>query len=983
MDLCGRPTRRWLAVVLAIVTAVALLSAYLFRQHAQSENMPASPKLDAPPRNLGRSSDLLLPSRLSVSEYESKLFDFLNQRGYVKLGWLPDKGVRDTGPFIAGRYYGTHPAVRVYYSPGVIRWLMNGRIGAIPDGEMIVKEQYAAPAIKHRGKTEKELWESLESWTVMVKDSSGSHDGWFWSNPAKGQCAVDNHQYPFAHPLSGFGHYCIRCHAATQSPGTEPGSAANEFTFASLRNVAGFPGEPLQFRVDDSWRLEKAIQKPGGSAADSLHVSHPSCARSTPADPPTRNANQRFLSFFDSIRAGRQSDVSHLPPVTHDWVVSNRERSAEFLTSNQCMNCHAGLVAPFGPTMLVPTGANADYGASVRDVSPHGEWRWTPMGLAGRDPIFYAQIESELAVLRQEFRLDPTLARELTESLTDTCLRCHGAMGKRQLDIDRPGAKLSLDHVLAVAGPSEHPGSGSSRYGALARDGVGCMVCHRMQPRVQPANDRRPYLQYFLETSITGNFHLGGKGELYGPFKDDDIAPYAMEHATGLKPKHGSFLKSSQLCGTCHTVALPSIDKPLTASDSEHQSDDSLKSETVPLFRKFHHHLEQATYLEWLNSEYENEINPQNPKARSCQDCHMARGLKDERHGLDIAQIQTRIAAIQDTTYPAAENLAPQDRLQVRMRNDGYRRHNFSGLNAFMLEMFNQFDDVLGVRKTDFMTGSTEDVTNAVNDMVRTARNDVAALEVTAHWHEANQLEAQVVVKNKVGHRFPSGVGFRRAFLELSVVQPATAEGSSERILWASGRTNELGVLLDADGKPLRTEFFAVDPDTGQRLYQKHHDVITSPEQVQIYETLLCNTKRDLTTSFVRGCETVKDNRLLPRGWKPQGPGPALTGSFLKATHPDPATARHPRYADGSGSDQVAYRIQLPADVAPLAVQIRAKLYYQAIPPYYLRSLFTTAPDGPATRRLHYICSHVNLKGTPIEDWKLLVAAAECDVKRR
>ena len=26
------------------------------------------------------------------------------------------------------------------------------------------------------------------------------------------------------------------------------------------------------------------------------------------------------------------------------------------------------------------------------NVSPYGEWRWSPMGLAGRDPIFFAQL---------------------------------------------------------------------------------------------------------------------------------------------------------------------------------------------------------------------------------------------------------------------------------------------------------------------------------------------------------------------------------------------------------------------------------------------------------------------------------------------------------------------------------------------------------------------------------------------------------------
>ena len=169
----------------------------------------------------------------------------------------------------------------------------------------------------------------------------------------------------------------------------------------------------------------------------------------------------------------------------------------------------------------------------------------------------------------------------------------------------------------------------------------------------------------------------------------------------------------------------------------------------------------------------------------------MSRGLKDERHGIDLPQIRTRIAAIQDTTYPEAENLAPHDRLHVRIRDEGYRRHNFSGLNVFLLEMFDQFDDVLGVRKTDFMTGSTQGIEHAIDDFVRTARDDVASLEVEADWQAPNRLTARVVVKNKVGHRFPSGVGFRRAFLELAVVQPAEAgagrSGSSGR---RAGRTS-------------------------------------------------------------------------------------------------------------------------------------------------------------------------------------------------
>lgn len=928
--------------------------------------LPRSTVVEAPAANVRPSargespSGLPLPSRVPLAEFEEKLFAFLSARRYATPGWHRDKGVRDTGPFIAGKYYGTHPAVRVYYSPGVIRWLENGRVGPIPDGEMIVKEQFAPPAARHAGKSDAELWAALQSWTVMVKDSAGSHDGWFWSNPVKGQCVADNRRYPFDYPVSGFGLYCVRCHASTHSPGAEPAAPENEFTFAALRNVEGFPGRPITFRVDDSWRAERG--KEGADAGG-----HPGCVRPRGPDLPVRRANPGFLAFFDAVRPARRSEVLCLPPVTCDTVPAGRGRSPEFVSSDQCMSCHAGLAAPFGPSLFVPFGKSADYGDPGWDVSPHGEWRWTPMGLAGRDPFFFAQIETEGRLIEREFRFDPTAARELRASLEDTCLRCHGVMGRRQLEADHPGQKFSVAHVLAA------DGSGTL-YGALARDGVSCTVCHRMRPRAQPPGDARPYLPFFLETSITGNFELAPRGELHGPFADREVTPYPMEHATGWKPRQGEYLKSSRLCGSCHTVALPSIDHPRPPGQA---ADEVTRSETVPAFRQFHHHVEQATYLEWLNSAYENESDPAKLGARTCQDCHMDRGLNDRRHGIDLAQIRGRIAAVQDPTYPDAENLADRERLDVRFRESGYRRHNFAGLNVFLMELFRQGDDVLGVRKTDFMTGSKEGLANAAADMARRAGEETADVAVTASPDGPDRLTARVTVRNKTGHRFPTGVGFRRAFLELLVVET----GAAERVVWASGRTNDLGVLLGADGRPLPTEFFGPDAKTGRPCCQPHHREITSPDQVQVYEILLQNARGEFTTSFVHGHHVVKDNRLLPRGWKPGGPGGGLAGGFLAATRPDAETARDPRYADGSGSDEVTYRIALPPGLDPGRLRVRATLYYQAAPPYFLKALFDTAPDGPATRRLHYLCSHIDLRGTAIEGWKLKVGSAEARVR--
>ena len=950
-------------------------------------------------RDLGKIAQLPRPSSMSVHAFEKLLFEFVHERRYQELGWSVDKTIRDTGPYIKGRAYGTHPAVRVYYSPEVIAWLMNQRRGMIPDGAMIIKEQYHEPAIQHVEKSEAELRATLKSWTVMVKDSQGSHDGWFWSNPYANDAnpgrrpePVDNHQYPFNHPESGFGHYCVRCHAATQSPEATDPSFNNEFTFSSLRNIKGFPGEPIIFRVDDSWRVkaEEAVAaaeeidpdneaKLEASLVSTSSSSHPKC---TGVDFPEQcelRQNKSFLESFDQIPPLQEKDVLPIPPVTHDWVVKGASGSQGLITSNQCMSCHAGLVGPFGPSMVVKLTdkEDIDYRDPVWHVSPYGEWRWTPMGLAGRDPIFYAQLETEIEMLKKEFPADE--ANKISTNLQDTCLRCHGAMGKHQFDLDHQGqtVKFSVDKMYNTEGKDGHIGLGDAKYGALGRDGISCMICHRSVAKERPEDDERSYLQYYLETSITGNFKLGPRDEIYGPFKDDELSPYAMQHGVGIKPKHNAYIQSSQMCGTCHTVSLPVVDHPFGDAKPTAEQQSLVDGESVELFKDFHHHVEQATYLEWLNSEFENEFNKDNPKGQSCQDCHMSKGLVDEEYGINIEQIKTRIAAIQDNTYPDAENLTELENLNIRLREEGYKRHNFVGLNVFLVELFRQFDRVLGVRKNDFMTGSSVDIENAIKNFQRQAKNEVVDLNLKTSAADG-MLTAELEVLNKVGHRFPSGVGFRRAFIQLSVLK--TGEDGGEELVWSSGRTDENGILVDSDGQRLKTEFFEKD-DSGIHVYQPHHEIITSEDQVQIYETLLHDSKHRFTTSFIRGSHTIKDNRLLPRGWKAEGPHPDLNGAYLKATHPGPTAKKDNRYTDGSGSDTVVYRIQLPSGINSSDLKVRAAIYYQAIPPYFLKNLFDNAPNGEATRRLHYMISNANVKGTAIEDWKFLVNSVEMPVE--
>jgi len=858
----------------------------------------------AAPCHEAQEAALPLPSSVApedLAKYEQQILDWL-QAGNYKC-WKADKGIRDTGPWINDVYYGTHKAAKIYYSPAVIQWLVGDRTGVIPDGAMIIKEAYDAPAAKWENKTPP----AVTDWTIMIKDAKGSADGWFWGELWVGM-ALDTHEWPFQYPNTGFGIYCTRCHA----------SAEKESTFSALNNIEGFPGDALTFRVDDSWRDEKPR---------SPHHAIPAA----PAPPtPIVAPNPAFLQTFTSIGPVDANQVQRIPNETWDHIVSTPAKPPQmFMTSDQCQSCHSAAIAPFGPTMWLGTK-----GGKGVNVSQYTEWRWSPMGLAGRDPIFYAQLDSELSYL--DTIPDEPTRTSLRHTVINTCFRCHGVMGKRQHDLDHPGENFVLDYIQRTG---SQPGA---QYGALARDGISCASCHRIE---RDAGG----LELFLKNRITGQFSTGKPDELFGPFKDDEIVTLPMDHALGVKPKHNDYIRSARVCGSCHTIDLPVVDSPPIR----------------PVGPATPHSIEQATYLEWLNSQYQNELGKPGKNAQTCQDCHMPRGLSNERLGVSVDPIQTRIAIVEDDTYPAAEHRAPTKDIFVRFREKDFVRHEFLGMNAFLLEMFKQFNDILGVRKSDYMTGTSDNLENAQANLFEQARKRTATVG-TKLSIDNRTLTAEVEVTNQTGHRLPSGVGFRRAWIELLVLENRDGR---ERVVWSSGRTNSVGVIVDGEGRPLPTELLK------NNAYQEHHTVITSDDQVQIFEELVKDADGNFTTSFIRRDHDEKDNRLLPIGWTKEGPDPSLNGRYLEATYPHGRAKDDPDYRDGKGHDRVTYRITLPPDVDASQVSVRATLYYQNIPPYYLNDRFTIGRGEP-TRRLYYIASNLNLTDTPMANWKIWIASA-------
>jgi mono/diheme cytochrome c family protein len=886
--------------VRSFLLGAALIAAFLFGARPAIEAIEGANGPNPCGRALPVPAELRLPQYVPSGEpvaIEQTMLDYLSSYRYRQLGWCLDKSVRDTGPYIHGISYGVHPAVRIYYSPEIIEWLRNGRRGMPRDGAVIIKEQYPGkPAAAFAGATNEELRPT--DWTIMIRRASASHDGWFWGELYEGMFGEKPTRAHY--PLAGFGIYCLRCHA----------SAEKAMTFVSLENVEGYPGSPLHYFIDNSWR----VKQPPAPSIESPSTPGPLSARSP-------------------------LPLQTFPPESIDTSLARAHGTQLFLTSDQCMSCHsAAPKLPFGPLMWV-RGVN---------VSEYGEWRWSPMALAGRDPVFYAQFESEMAYL--DSIADPHARSALRSQVAGICSTCHTVMAKRQLAADHPKLTFTPEMVFDA-----EPSHWNYHYGGLARDGISCAVCHHVEQTRTPAGQSA--LAYFLNHKINGAFDLTPPVKLYGPFKDSAIVTHAMNEALGVKPRYSAYTTSSRLCASCHTINLPIVDAvPVAAVPKEHS-------------------VEQATYLEWLNSRYQNEYGAL-PGAKSCQDCHMPAGIRDDAQGLALTHIATKIALIQDNSYPKTTNAASKTDLNVRVRQSGFRRHELLGLNAFLLTLFKQYPDVLGVRLNDYMTGFSGDLDRAIAHVVQQARTATATVKIRTHL-SGRKLIADVEVINLTGHRFPSGVGFRRAFLDFEV---RDASNSRAAPIFVSGRADARGRILGPNGV-LPSEFFAAGPD-GRQQFQDHFDEahpITRPDQVQIFEELTRDHSGRFTTSFIRRDEEVKDNRLLPQGWTRNGPTPDLPAYFLHATYPVGRAATDPRYLDGRGHAIVRYVVALPASVDPKHVRVDATLYYQSWEPAFIAE--RASGSGPAATRFAVLTDRLSLQNTPLAGWKIRIASRSARVR--
>ncbi len=865
----------------------------------------------------------------TTAAFKTRLDKFAMKRCYAKQGWE-----HDAEPRTSQNVHDTF--IQIYYSPSLFKWMdKNHRKGPVPDGAIVIKEEYA---------NQTDPPSKIQFWSVMNRDSKLWWDGWYWAvvgvevgaatvAPADASgCPDPDAQNPVTAPGGTFATAlnCAGCHASAQTDATGMGTFSSP-DFIKKQSAAAVKAASEDGAASTSARAVSAHAQLSNWVAAVMHPQ----PKVTP-DPPSGFTGRLPSSIFANVKTlPADSTVPCMVPESSDFVLSKPAASGGpslFVTSNQCASCHDAINNAPMPTNMLYT----EPGASVSlNLSTYGEWRYSMMGLAGRDPVFFAQLDTEGTIHNNlKGKANPPAF------IQDTCLSCHGVMGQRQFHIDKgtdPNTLFTRDILQDPTSP----------YAALARDGISCAVCHHLQ-------DEDPEDPTFF----TGKFQVGPANELYGPYPSgdgfvkvgDNVIARPMSASVGILPIFGSQTLQSKVCASCHTIVLPVYDS----------QGNQVMEGGVPKTD-----FEQTTYFEWLNSSFA----PTGSSPKACQTCHMPDNFK----GTKLSSFA--VANIEDSTFPRIPiegpiTTWPADELTLQTRID-YGRHQLLGANPFVMEMFDQFRTDLGLYSDDVLLPPpsasppvlpiTNAHQNAIDGVVYQAQNATATVAVGSATKTGGNLQSDVTVTNLAGHNLPSGVSFRRAFLDFQVLDAANT------VLWESGGTDANGVIVDTSGKQLVTEFFSPTQQTIQPHFWTGNP-ITSDEQVQIFEEMILDPQGLLTTSFIALNDKIKDNRIQPSGRSSSGPHADILAPV--------GTGADTSYTNGCGCSVVRYQIPLTTPGLANAVKVQATLYYQSIPPYYLRQRAEDA-SGPDTQRLINFTSQLNTtKYSEISNWKLKISGS-------
>ncbi len=478
--------------------------------------------------------------------------------------------------------------------------------------------------------------------------------------------------------------------------------------------------------------------------------------------------------------------------------------SERFTTATVCAHCHNGLTD-----------------RTSADVSIVDDWSTSMMAFSFIDPFWQAKVASEIA-----------RAPALKEVITEKCNRCHAPMAHTQTASDSHGnGKPDYDFI-----------SPDNAFHGAAGEGVGCTLCHQIADS--------PILG--TDSSFSGRYAtLLSSGRIYGQYSGVLTRP--MVRMTGFQPVYGKQMHQSRICGTCHNVKTPYLDRAGRIA--------STPSTEFP---------EQAVYTEWEQSDY----GEQGATPVTCQECHMP-----STGGVVLASRPPWL----DTT------------------RDQFSRHTFFGANTMIRDLILRNGLAEGTPPVTLMKNLTG---------VRRFLSSSATVALVESSLKGGSLIARLSVQNRTGHKLPTGFPSRRLFIHYVV------SDEQGRVVFESGKSS--------DGSP---RIVGVDADGDGRIFEPHHDVITTPEQVQVYEGIMGNTEGEVTYTLLRGARFLKDNRLLPAGFDKK--------KVSAEVRPTPDALNDKNFK--AGQDLVTYVVTgLPGK----RYTVSAELVYQTISYRFLENLY-------------------------------------------
>ncbi len=338
---------------------------------------------------------------------------------------------------------------------------------------------------------------------------------------------------------------------------------------------------------------------------------------------------------------------------------------------------------------------------------------------------------------------------------------------------------------------------------------------------------------------------------VYGPFPNPFVGP--MQLYEGYTPTYSSHMNQARVCSACHTLITETVDTSGVLTGGEF--------------------VEQATYHEYLNSQYPADN-------ITCQTCHMPH-LEDS---IIIAN--------------GFSNLSPRG---------PFNQHVFAGANSFMLTMIKNNRTSLGAEAEDWQFDTTIAATT------RLLREQSIDFDLQFDSLSNNTGYFTTQIKNKAGHKFPSGYPSRRAVLQLLVT-----DATGDTIFRSGTFTNDNRVVGETPA------------------FEGHHDVISQSDRPQIYELVMGDVNGNFTSVLERAAVILKDNRIPPVGF-------TTASSVYDTVRISNDALADPDFnkvnsVEGSGIDQVHF--QVPVSGAIGNITIHANVFYQSVPPKWLDEMF-------------------------------------------